>query len=51
MNAMTANVVIIAAVVMGILLFAAVYIGLHFSKKSAKRLQEKREKEFKNKEN
>ncbi len=46
MSAMTANVVIIAAVVMGILLFAAVYIGLHFSKKSAKKLQEQRQKEL-----
>ena len=50
MSAMTANVVIIAMVVMGLLLFLAVYIGLHFSKKSAKKLQESREKEFNSKE-
>lgn len=51
MSQMTANVVMIAMVVMGLLLFLAVYIGLYFSKKSAKKFQEKREKEFNNKEN
>ncbi len=43
MSAMTANVVIIAAVIMGVLLFGAVYIGLHFSKKSAEKLRKQRE--------
>jgi uncharacterized protein YneF (UPF0154 family) len=41
MSAFTANTVIIAAIFMGILLFAAVYIGLYFSKKSAKKFREK----------
>ena len=41
MSAFTANTVIIVAVVMGLLLFSAVYIGLHFSKKSAKKFREK----------
>ncbi len=45
---MTENVVMMVMVVMGLLLFMAVYIGLYFSKKSAKKLQESREKEFKN---
>ncbi len=48
MSAMTANVVIIAAGVMGLLVFLAIYIGLHFSKKSAQRLQESRKKELEN---
>jgi len=49
MSAMTANTVIIAMVIMGMLLFGAVYIGLYFSKKSAKKLRESREKEFNSK--
>ncbi len=36
---MTANTVMIAAGVMSLLLFAAVYIGLHFSKKSAEKFR------------
>ena len=37
--------VVIAVVIMGAFLFGSVYIGLHYSKKSAKRLKEQREKE------
>jgi uncharacterized integral membrane protein len=41
MSSSIATTVIISAAIMGILLFAAVYIGLHFSKKSAKKFREK----------
>jgi uncharacterized protein YneF (UPF0154 family) len=33
--------VTLAALIMGILLFAAVFIGLHYSKKSAQKFREK----------
>ena len=46
----TSLAVLIAAFFMGILLFGSVYIGLHYSKKSAKKLRESREKEFQSKE-
>jgi uncharacterized protein YneF (UPF0154 family) len=36
----TSLVVTIAAIAMGVLLFGAVYIGLYFSKKSAKKFRE-----------
>ena len=41
----TTNAVLIAALIMGILLFSSVYIGLHFSKKSAMKKREKEDKE------
>jgi amino acid permease len=47
MSEFTANAVLVISAIMGVLIFLAVYIGLHFSKKSAQKLQEKR----KNKEN
>ena len=43
MSASTATTIILFAVFMGVLLFAAVFIGLHFSKKSAQKFQQKRE--------
>lgn len=46
----TSVAVLIAAAIMGLLLFASVYIGLHYSKKSAKKLRELREKELNSKE-
>ncbi len=48
MSMTTANTVIIATAVMGLFLFLAVYIGLHFSKKSAEKLRKSREKELEN---
>ena len=46
----TSSVVYAAVGIMGILLFASVFIGLHYSKKSATKLKELREKELNSKE-
>jgi len=45
----TSVAVLVATAIMGSLLFASVYIGLHYSKKSAKKLKESREKELNSK--
>jgi len=45
MSSTTATTVIIATGIMGVLLFVAVYIGLHFSKKSAEKFRKQRENE------
>jgi len=46
----TSTVVLIAALIMGGLIFGAVYIGLYYSKKSAQKLRDLREKELQNRE-
>jgi len=46
----TSVAVLTVAFIMGILLVASVFIGLHFSKKSAKKLKDLREKEHHSKE-
>ncbi len=51
MSAFTANIVLIASIIMGIMIFAAIFIGLHFSKKSAEKFRQQRQKELQDKEN
>ncbi len=46
----TSTVVMVVVIIMGILLFASVYIGLHYSKKSAEKLRDLRKKELNSKE-
>jgi len=46
----TSSVVLIVVLIMGGFLVGAVYIGFHYSKKSAQKLRDLREKELQNRE-